>query len=97
MKSLEQIKKSLLTLKPKLRKRYGVTEIGVFGSCVRGEQKTQSDIDIYVDYNETPSLLAIVDLENYLSDELKEKVDLVPRECIRPELEKYILPEIVKI
>jgi Predicted nucleotidyltransferases len=97
MKSLQEIKKSLSDLKPELRKRYGVTEIGVFGSYVRGEQKSDSDVDVYVDYKEIPSLLDIVDLENYLSDELKEKVDLVPRECIRPELEKYILPEVVKI
>ncbi len=41
-------------------------------------------------------MLDIVGLEIYLSDELKGKVDLVPRECIRPELEKYTLPEVVK-
>lgn len=97
MKSIEEIKQNLFALKKEIHKRYRVKEIGIFGSCVRGEQKTGSDIDIYVDYEETPSLLDIVDLENYLSDELKEKVDLVPRECIRPELEKYILPSVVRI
>jgi hypothetical protein len=97
MKNLEEIKNNLYLLKPELRKRYGVSDLGIFGSYVRGEQKPDSDVDVYVDYVETPSLLDIVGLENYLSDELKEKVDLVPRECIRPELEKYILPEVVRI
>jgi hypothetical protein len=97
MKNLEEIKNNLSLLKPELQKRYGVSDLGIFGSYVRGEQKPDSDIDVYVDYMETPSLLDIVDLENYLSDQLREKIDLVPRECIRPELEKYILPEVVRI
>ena len=74
------------------QRRYHIEKIGIFGSSARGDMSAESDIDVYVDYDETPSLLDIVDLENYLSDVLKEKVDLVPRECIRPELAKYILP-----
>jgi hypothetical protein len=97
MKSIEEIKQNLAALKKNIHERYRVREIGIFGSRARGEQKAESDLDIYVDYEETPSLLDIVALENYLSDQLKEKVDLVPRECIRPELEKYILPTVVKI
>jgi len=97
MKSVEEIKQTLSSLKKEMRARYRVREIGIFGSRVRGEQKADSDLDVYVDYEETPSLLDIVDLENYLSDELHEKVDLVPRECIRPELAKYILPTVVLV
>ncbi len=97
MKSLKEIVNSLVKLKKELKSRYGVIDIGIFGSYVRSEQKADSDIDVYVDYKETPGLLDIVELENYLSDTLKGKVDLVPRECIRPELKKYIIPEVVKI
>ena len=32
-------------------KSFGITEIGLFGSYVRGEQTENSDIDILVDYN----------------------------------------------
>ncbi len=32
-------------------KSFGVTEIGLFGSYVRGEQTESSDIDILVDYD----------------------------------------------
>jgi predicted nucleotidyltransferase len=97
MKKLDEIKKSLASLKPELMRRYGVTEIGIFGSYVRGEQRPDSDLDVYVDYREIPSLLDIIDLELFLCDELQVKVDVVPRECIRPELERYILPEVVRI
>lgn len=97
MKSIEEIKYRLSTLKTHMHKRYRVREVGVFGSRVRGDNRIDSDIDVYVAYEGTPSLLDIVDLENYLSDELEEKVDLVPRECIRPELVDYILPTVVMI
>jgi uncharacterized protein len=32
-------------------KSFGVTQIGLFGSYVRGEQTLPSDIDLLVDYN----------------------------------------------
>ena len=97
MKSTSEIIQRLSSMKTDLQQQFGITDLGIFGSYVREEQKPESDIDVYVDYHETPSLLDIVDLENFLSDTLNEKVDVVPRECIRPELEKYILPEIIRI
>jgi len=97
MKSIEEIKQNLSALKQEMHDLYHVREIGIFGSRVRGEQKAESDLDVYVDYEKTPSLLEIVGLENYLSDRLQEKVDLVPCECIRPELAKYILATVVLV
>ncbi len=97
MKNLKQIESILTMQKDELRRRYKVTGIGIFGSYVRGEQRKGSDIDVLVDYEDLPSLLKIVNMENYLSDVLEEKVDLVPRECIRPELRKSILSEVVMI
>ena len=48
MKTLIEIKEILRTERPYLAEKYGVTEIGVFGSYVRGEQEPESDIDILV-------------------------------------------------
>jgi predicted nucleotidyltransferase len=44
-----------------------------------GEEKTESDLDILVGFEEPVSLLGIVRLENYLSELLGIKVDLVPK------------------
>ena len=33
-----------------IKERYSVRRIGVFGSCVRGEQKATSDIDVLVEF-----------------------------------------------
>ena len=97
MKNLQEIKAALTAEKEELRRRYTVSAIGIFGSYVRGEQRQDSDIDVLVDYDKLPSLLKIVNMENYLSDLLREKVDLVPRACIRSELRANILAEVVML
>lgn len=52
MNSLKGINEILKAHKEDLYKKYKVTEIGVFGSFVRGEHKKRSDIDILVDFEE---------------------------------------------
>lgn len=94
MNSLKEINKTLKTHKQELYKKYKVTEIGVFGSMVRGEQKKRSDIDILIEFEEAPDLLEFINLERYLSRLLKKKVDLVRKEAIRPELKNAILNEV---
>jgi uncharacterized protein len=97
MKKIEEIKDRLAGLKTELRANFGVTEIGVFGSYVRGEQTKKSDLDILVDYEVDIDLFDIVRLQNYLSDALRQKVDLIPMQCLRPELEKIILDEVIPV
>ncbi|PKL52581.1 MAG: hypothetical protein CVV37_00590 [Nitrospira bacterium HGW-Nitrospira-1] len=94
-KSLEEIRNILNRHRDELRDKHKVTEIGIFGSYVRGEQKKRSDLDILVEIGEPISLLTFVGIENYLAKILKTKVDLVPKDSIRPELKERILKEVV--
>lgn len=80
-----------------IKAKYGVSEIGIFGSYLRGEQGEGSDIDILVSFNKPISLLKLVNMENYLSELLGIKVDLIPKEDIRPELKEIILKEVIYI
>lgn len=95
MKNLKEIQALLAGRKEDLKARYGVREIGIFGSYVRGEVREESDIDVLVDFESPLSLLRIVALENELQDLLGMKVDLVPKKNVRKELEKEILNEVV--
>lgn len=97
MKTLGEIKKILTKHKAEVQEKYGVKEIGIFGSFVRGEQKRQSDIDILVEYSELPDVFLLIDLEDYLRKILKKKVDLVRKGAIRPELKEIISKEVVYI
>jgi len=95
MKTLDEIQKILKQQKEFLRKKYKIKEIGIFGSYVRGEQRYTSDVDILVEFEEIPSLLKFVKLENYLSEVLGVKVDLVEKKALKPRIGKHILQEVV--
>jgi len=95
MKTLEEIKKGLCDQKPKLAEKYKVKEMGIFGSYVRGEQKPQSDVDVLIDFEEYPSLLEFIGIEEALSERLGVKVDLVMKTGLKPRIGKHILREVV--
>ncbi|MCL4456010.1 MAG: nucleotidyltransferase family protein [Nitrospirae bacterium] len=97
MKTIDEIKSILLNHKVEVSRKYHVSEIGVFGSFVRGEQKRRSDIDILVDFDEIPDLFKFIELERYLQKLLRKKVDLIDKQGIRPELKDRILKEVVYI
>ena len=99
MKKLEEIKSKIKELEPLLKERFKVKGIGLFGSYIRGEQKRKSDLDILVEFEESAdlSLLDFIGLENYLSEALGMKVDLVEKSTLKPRIGKHILEEVVGI
>jgi predicted nucleotidyltransferase len=99
MKTLNEIKTILQAQKPYLAEKYGVTEIGVFGSYVRGEQQPNSDVDILVELTDPPriSLLDLVEMEYYLGDLLGVKVETAIKKNLKPRLKPYILQEVVML
>lgn len=90
---IEKLKKAV----PVLSEKYNVTRIGVFGSYIRNEQKENSDLDVLIDLDPSSSigLLKFMEMENYLSDALGVKVDLVMKEGLKPRIGKTILNEVV--
>ena len=77
--------------------QYRVESLGVFGSYVRDEQSSNSDLDLLVTFHEPPSLLRFIELENYLSDLLGVKVDLVMKDALKPRIGERILNEVVTV
>ena len=93
--SLEKIKQGLQAQKPTLIAKYKIKEIGIFGSYVRGQEQAKSDLDILVDFDEYPSLLEFVGLEQALSDALGLEVDLVMKSGLKPRIGQQILQEVI--
>lgn len=82
---------------PSLAARYHVRSLGVFGSYVRHEERPDSDLDVLVEFDETPSLFEFIRLEHELSDLLGIHIDLVMRDALKPNVGKYILREVVPV
>ena len=97
MDTLNKILNELKILMPYLQDKYSVKDIGLFGSYIRDEQDSNSDLDIIISFNESPSLFKFVELENFLSDKLKIKVDLVMRTALKENLKDYILKEAILV
>ena len=94
------LKDLLITLRaqiPLLKKKYAVSTLQVFGSYVRQEQTSESDLDLLVEFDETPSLLEFIAMENYLSDIVGIQVDLVMKDSLKAPLDKFILGEAVPV
>lgn len=77
-----------------LESRYGVQQLGLFGSYVKEQQRKRSDIDILVTFNRDIDLFEFVDLREYLESKLKTKVDLVMATALKPTIGKRILAEV---
>jgi len=69
-------------------------KIGIFGSVARGEDTSDSDIDILINFSRRKSLLDIVKLERRLSEEIGKKVDLMTEAALSPYLRDIILSEL---
>lgn len=97
MKTFEEIRSVLHAHAEDLRSRYGITNLAVFGSIVRGEAREDSDVDILADVPASMSLLGVVSAENYLCELLGVKVDFIPRSDVRRELKDQILSDAVPV
>jgi uncharacterized protein len=82
---------------PLVAERYQVEFLGAFGSYAHSAQRPESDLDLLVSFRETPSLLKFIELENFLSDLLGIRVDLVMREALKPRIGQRILEEVVAV
>jgi predicted nucleotidyltransferase len=97
VRNLEEIQWVLREHLPDLRARYGVRSLALFGSYVRGEQEAESDLDILVEYETPPDFFQFIELEDYLSEILGVKVDLVMKSALRPRIGKRILAESIPV
>ena len=88
------IVKRIADIRDELSERFTVKRIGVFGSCVRGDEKSESDVDIIVELAE-PTFDNYMDLKFRLEEILCRPVDLVIADTVKPRLKPVIEQEVV--
>ena len=82
---------------PELSERYKVKSLGIFGSYVRGAHKQRSDLDVLIEFAETPDIFQFMDLEKYLQDLLGVKIDLVSRQALKGRIGQRIMREVIPV
>lgn len=96
MKSLLEIKSILQSNKPYLQEKYKIKELGIFGSQAREKSTGKSDIDILIEFKESPGL-KFVDLADELEELLGKKVDLVSKNGVKSKYLKQIEEDLVNV
>ena len=94
---LTEILKSLRAEMPRLERTYHVKALGIFGPFARGEQTADSALNVAVEYRELPTLIGLAELEDHLGDLIGVKVDLGPKESLRPHVKAQVLQELVEV
>ncbi len=95
--NIVEIKKILEKNINYLRQTFHIREIGIFGSFVKGEEKTDndSDIDILITFEKGyKDFFNYMRLKYYLGDLLGREVDLVIKEAVKPRLKERIFREV---
>jgi predicted nucleotidyltransferase len=76
---------------------YGIQQISLFGSVVRGEDTAESDIDLLVEFEDPPrqplGLITWVRLERELGERLSRRVDMVSARGVSRHLVPHIEAE----
>lgn len=97
MLTKDEILNKLREIKPELYNKFYIKNLGLFGSYARGENSETSDIDLLFEYDETKpfSYFTLIDLEEFLSDLFKMKIDLANKKTLKPDLKDNILNEVI--
>lgn len=88
---------ALKALKTEVAGRYKVKTLELFGSVARDEHVEGSDIDILVDFTNGADLFDLAGLSLFLEEKLGQKIDVIPKQALRPELRQNVLSEAVSI
>lgn len=76
-----------------IAERYGLTNVRVFGSVARGDDRAGSDIDLLVDVPPGVGLLDLGRCQAELEALLDARVDLVPADGLKPAVASEVLAQ----
>lgn len=96
MTTREHILSQLSLAKPVLLLHYPISSMAIFGSVSRGEDRTDSDVDILVEFSR-PAGMQFIHLAFELEKLLQKKVDLVSKNGIKPAYFAEIQPDLIYV
>lgn len=96
MKTEHDIQFKLTTLKNRLKERYPIVSMALFGSYARNEQTKTSDLDVMVEFNGKMGS-NFIDMALEMEQFLGIKVDLVSRKAIKEKYFKTIESDLIYV
>ena len=93
----DAVLKLLIQHKPELIRRFGITDLALFGSTARDEAQEGSDIDVMVEFDGRSTAKRYFGVQFYLEDLLECPIDLVQKSVVRAELKPYIEKDLIHV
>lgn len=93
----DEVLKLLAEHKPELVRRFGITDLALFGSIARDEATDASDVDVMVEFDGRSTAKRYFGVQFYLEDLLHREIDLVQKDVIRVELKPYIERDLIHV
>lgn len=90
--TIDEIKEILQNNKEYLEDKYSANKFLLFGSYAKNEQTSDSDIDLLVDLKKPIDMFDFIDLQDFLTNLFKKKIDLGTPNGLK----KYIKDKILK-
>ena len=78
-------------------KHLGVKSLALFGSTARNESTEQSDIDLLVEFEKSPTFDTYMEAKFYFEDLLNKPVDLVIKDSLKPGIRPYVEAEAIDV
>lgn len=95
--SKERIVSLLAGRREDILARFGVKKLGVFGSAARDDMRSDSDVDILVEFQHAATFDRYMDLKAYLEALLGTAVDLVTEDALKPRMRPLIEKDMVRV
>ena len=96
VETTQNITNKLSKLKVRLKERYPISSMALFGSYARNEQTDTSDVGIMVEFNGKIGI-KFIDLANDIEKALGLKVDLVSKKGIKEQYLNTILSDLIYV
>jgi hypothetical protein len=97
MRNSEDILRVLREERARLANSYAVKTLAVFGSVARHEDRDNSDLDVLVEFDQTPGFFKFLGLEEELSRLTGRTVDLVERRSMKSAIGAIVDKEAVPV
>jgi predicted nucleotidyltransferase len=77
--------------------RFGARRIALFGSAARDELSPDSDVDVLVDFEPSPTFERYCGLQDYLEELMGRRVDLVTQRGLKPRAWQTVRQDLIDV
>ena len=88
---------TLAAQRAKIQGVFGVKYLGLFGSAARDDMRRGSDIDLLVEFVQSPTFDSYIELQTYLEQILSTKVDLVTVGGLKPRARSLVERDLIRV